>query len=109
MSAGKDWTGRELGILKHALADGLSITEIAPLLPARSVKAIDNMTRRQDMGRGPQRYAKPVALPPIPIAPEVLASEQLRVATIQAIMRYANDNAVDVDTAAYRLLSKGVA
>lgn len=97
-----EWTNRELSVLKAMRAEGKLAREIEPFLPRRSLKSIVNMMRRHKMGRLPTRYAKPVKMPP----PEPHPSELLRVATITAIARYANDNAIDIDTAAYRLLSK---
>lgn len=52
-----------------------------------------------------------VEIRPRPVRPTAaeLGSKALRDATIRAIVRYANDNGLDVNQAASRLLSRGAA
>lgn len=105
--AGKDWSNHELELLKAMRSEGKFAREIVPYLPGRTFKAVVNMVHRHEIERS-ERYLEHAQVEPS-IPPEAIASEALKNAIITAIMRYANDNGIDVDTAAYRLLSRGQA
>ena len=105
MNHGAQWTARDLRILKDMIASGNRTKVIAALL-GRTPRAVDRMAERLRLGQGPERLYRRVTIDqPIKPPPEQIASEALRVRTIKAIMRFANDNHINVDEAAAFLLS----
>ena len=109
----RTWSPDDLDIAITLREVGTSYQDIADRL-GRTVDAVRTLYRdlAKNISRG--RVKKPKrGRPPRPRGPRPLtdaeASLALKDATIRAIMRFANDNEIDVDTAAYRLLSKGVA
>lgn len=102
----KDWPPEQVRIFKANTHK--PIAELERMFPDRTRKAIVNLRFRLVNGirdvenrRGiSRRKPKPVRIPA-----HIRASEKLRIATLKAIVNYANDNGLGVDDAARRLLS----
>ena len=107
MANSPKWTTAEIRLLE-TLA-GMNYREVATYFPTRSARAISIMRTRIHKARKGIK-TKEASLAPLikdipQISPEQRASEKLRIATLKAIVSYANDNGLGVDDAARRLLS----
>ena len=100
-----EWTTSERATLLRLREQNAPLSEIAAAI-GRSVKAVDNFLARNKLPRNAKQPA--LVKPPSPPR-EIADSANLRDAIIRSIAIYANDNEIDIDTAAYRLISQGVA